>query len=110
MIISRGTPHDQVMQFAERVREGAASRPIEIGDQNVPVTVSIGLASYEPLAEPDLTMMELLVRADAALYRSKCDGRNRVSGWTASPMGPGARRTLVEGDTLRIQHPNIRRG
>jgi diguanylate cyclase (GGDEF)-like protein len=109
LIISRGTTHEHVMQFGERIREGAESRLIDVGDQKVAVTLSIGLASYEPLVEPDLTMMELLVRADAALYRSKCDGRNRVSGWTASPMGPGARRSLVEGDTLRIQNPIIRR-
>jgi diguanylate cyclase (GGDEF)-like protein len=104
IIISRGAAHEQVLQFAERIRHGASSRLINVGDTTVHLTLSIGFASYDPLAEPDVGMMELLVRADAALYRSKLDGRDRASGWTASPMAP-ARKSLLQGDTLRFDYP-----
>ena len=60
---------------AERARAAIASPPIVIGgDRAVEVTVSIGLA---PLT--DETRLETLFeRADAALYRAKQSGRNRV--------------------------------
>lgn len=40
-----------------------------------PISVSIGLASMEPI---DLTPDTVLARADVALYRAKLNGRNRI--------------------------------
>lgn len=49
-------------------------------------TFSAGLATYRPAAEPDRAdLAEALERADAALYRSKRDGRARITHADAGP-------------------------
>lgn len=61
---------------AELFRVELASRPIACGDLEVPVTASIGVGAFDPEAHAD---PDALYRAvDAALYRAKHDGRNRV--------------------------------
>jgi two-component system cell cycle response regulator len=62
---------------AERIRRRIATEPFPIqnGAKHLEVTISIGLAA---LAGPDDTAAAMLKRADAALYRAKRDGRNRV--------------------------------
>ncbi len=62
----------------ERLRQKIAADPFPIGDdgQRVEVTVSIGICS---LTSPADTADDLIKRADAALYRAKRDGRNRVA-------------------------------
>jgi diguanylate cyclase (GGDEF)-like protein/PAS domain S-box-containing protein len=57
-------------------RIGAAlDRPIRIGDRDVVVTASIGIATADPLR--NVTAEALLQEADAALYRAKDRGRAR---------------------------------
>jgi len=59
---------------AERVRaafERAAASP---DSPQIPATVSIGVVCGQPTASIDV----LIARADAALYRAKANGRNRV--------------------------------
>jgi two-component system, cell cycle response regulator len=62
---------------AERLRRRIAAEPFAIheGSDNIPVTISIGLAA---LRGADDSAAALLKRADQALYRAKRDGRNRV--------------------------------
>lgn len=61
--------------FAERLRAAVAGRPVVTDGATVPVTISVGVSSLR--AGDDLDA--LLGRADAALYQSKADGRNRVT-------------------------------
>ncbi|MCG6922792.1 MAG: diguanylate cyclase [Acidobacteria bacterium] len=63
--------------LAERVRAAVASRPFLDGDYPgpVPVTVSVGTTGTTRYpVDPD----GLIARADAACYRAKAAGRNRV--------------------------------
>jgi diguanylate cyclase (GGDEF)-like protein len=61
--------------IAERICEQVARIAVIHGDRRFGFTVSIGLAS---LGDDDAKPEDLLARADAALYRAKRSGRNRV--------------------------------
>ena len=77
ILLVRGIAPDAVVQMAERVRADIAACVIEHEGKTIPVTVSIGVACHE--AEKEAESIEALVaRADAALYKAKEAGRNRV--------------------------------
>jgi diguanylate cyclase (GGDEF)-like protein len=61
--------------LAERLRMRIASRPVERDGVRVKMAVSLGVAELEAASE---SAEQLLQRADAALYRAKAGGRNRV--------------------------------
>jgi diguanylate cyclase (GGDEF)-like protein len=72
------------LAFAERIREDVEGMAVlGPGRAEVRFTVSIGVAELDPAAPGE---DDLLRRADAALYRAKGEGRNRVS---PSPSGRG---------------------
>ena len=64
-----------VFKAGERLRAAVAARPFEAGSLSLPLTVSIGVAVR---CAEDKGLDCLLRRADAALYRAKAEGRNRV--------------------------------
>jgi diguanylate cyclase (GGDEF)-like protein/PAS domain S-box-containing protein len=59
----------------ERLRRAVAAQRIQLSDCSVQITVSVGIASWAGKNDP---VDEVLARADAALYRAKRAGRNRV--------------------------------
>jgi diguanylate cyclase (GGDEF)-like protein len=61
---------------AERIRAAIESLDFRIAGQRVPVTVSLGVACYPDQAR---NKQDLIQKADAALYYSKHNGRNRAS-------------------------------
>ena len=61
--------------FAERLREAVAATPFELGGESRHLTISIGIAG---LADSRRERSALMQAADAALYRAKDEGRNRV--------------------------------
>ncbi len=69
------TDGDGALVVAERVRASLAATPVIVEARAVPVTGSIGIASWLP-GEPSIEMT--LRRADLALYAAKQAGRNRV--------------------------------
>jgi diguanylate cyclase (GGDEF)-like protein len=74
-------PHSTVkaaVEQAGRLCEQIRSSQINIGEQEISVTVSIGIAQYKLHRED---WQSLLNRADAALYKAKNDGRDR---WVVS--------------------------
>lgn len=74
----------QAWGVAERLREAVASVQIDAGGRLVSVTMSFGLAEVGE----DGDLQQATLRADRALYRSKDDGRNRVTVSPASESGP----------------------
>lgn len=62
---------------AERIRAAVECAETEYEGALLKVTISCGVASYDP--ERDFSAKALIDRADRALYRSKQEGRNRVS-------------------------------
>ena len=81
-ILLAGAEVAQALKLAERIHHGVGSTPVRVhGGAHVTVTLSVGLATarpqprskdYKALAE------RLIAEADAALYRAKSAGRNRV--------------------------------
>lgn len=70
------TPRMSAHEIAERVLRAVSTEPVKLGDgQHLDVTVSIGVACLNP----GDTLATLLKRADEALYRSKQNGRNRIT-------------------------------
>lgn len=62
--------------LAERIRESIAQMIIDPSDQALPVTISFGTTASDQVQAVDAG--RLLRTADAALYRAKHAGRNRV--------------------------------
>jgi len=73
------TSIDGAMHIAERIRESIASTTIQLGDETVHITVSIGAGSIAPVhTYSDETFADFCTNLDKALYRAKENGRNRV--------------------------------
>jgi len=73
----RGMPHDVAKATAERLRRSIENTAVDVGHTSLHVTASFGVASCPSagIAEPK----QLLSAADAAMYRAKAAGRNRVA-------------------------------
>lgn len=76
VVVAPETTAQAATDFAERLRVGISSRPLEVQGKAVEVTVSFGVAGQEGLKSPG----ELIQAADDALYRAKSAGRNCVKG------------------------------
>jgi len=68
---------------AERLRAAVAAQPFAACGAEFHISVSVGVASSVPGAEPHPE--SLLHAADSALYRAKHEGRNRVCAATSEP-------------------------
>lgn len=69
------TSRREGISIAARLQRNLAASPIGIGNVEIPVTVSAGLAMYP---EDGTTGEEIVKSADIALYQAKRLGRNRV--------------------------------
>jgi len=75
-VLLPGADADQAASVAERLRVAVGAGPTEPEDENLPAaSVSIGVATVEV----GIPLSGLLAIADAALYRAKQAGRDRVS-------------------------------
>lgn len=67
----------QALQIGERLRQQVAAASLDLGGRSLRTTISVGVTSL-PAAEASIE--RLYREADAALYRAKHLGRNRVEG------------------------------
>ena len=72
-----GTSRAGAWEVAERIRKRIAEAGFVSGQRLVRVTVSLGVAEYDPRV--DLDPAAFVERADRALYVSKQNGRNRTT-------------------------------
>jgi diguanylate cyclase (GGDEF)-like protein len=80
--------------LAERVRAAVGSRPVDTSEGIVTVTISIGTATS---GVSGATRDELVRAADAALYRAKAAGRDRVAHAQAGDGAPPVRMRAAAG-------------
>jgi diguanylate cyclase (GGDEF)-like protein len=78
VIVLSGAGFDAASVIAERIREAVAALALPHPDNGAArhVTLSIGAAALNPACPEDAA--SLLLRADAALYRAKRNGRDRT--------------------------------
>ncbi len=101
-------------RFAESFRVRIDRKAVETPDGLIPITISLGVAAVGNLQD---VSAEALVRvADAALYRAKQGGRNRVELATSEEIKREASKHLPESDNydsedsfpdLQCSHPPI---
>ena len=76
-IVLPQTRHEDALVLAEQIRRTIMRRRIvrrDTGDDFGTITLSLGVATYRPSEQ----LVDLVRRADAALYQAKRSGRNRV--------------------------------
>lgn len=79
LLVLPGTTARNAVKRAEQIRRQCAELRIQHGEDDISITVSMGIATY-PIHSKSVD--ELLTKADKALYRSKKGGRNRVTLWS----------------------------
>lgn len=81
IILCRGEDEAQTEQFGDRLRNSIRGRDILVDGEHFHLTLSLGVATFGD-NDPG-SMMELIARADSALYAAKRLGRDRVHRWSA---------------------------
>jgi diguanylate cyclase (GGDEF)-like protein len=80
-IVLPETSYAEAWNVARQLRKGISRNPFNTDKQALRVTASFGLCSVDRVsADARRVARRMMKIADAALYRSKHDGRNRVTG------------------------------
>jgi two-component system cell cycle response regulator len=74
MVVLAGAQPEYALGVADRLRAALGAEPIAVGHARLAITASIGLA----VAAAGTDAANAIAAADAALYRAKARGRNRV--------------------------------
>ena len=83
LIITPDSDFADVQEIAERVWREARARPFEVGGLAIDVTVSVGFAWIE---DGDVTITDVIKRADDSLYRAKALGRDQIAWLSAERL------------------------
>jgi two-component system cell cycle response regulator len=96
-IVLPETNYEQALDVARKLRSAVANKTFEAQSRSVEITASFGLCGLESVPAGVRKVAESLVKiADAALYRSKNSGRNRVTA-TTFPGDHGSRKPPAPG-------------
>lgn len=80
-VLLPNTDQNAALQVAERLKTAVADMRVSWERPLPPVTISLGIVTFSKGA--DASPDEILNQADEALYKSKADGRNRITSWMA---------------------------
>jgi len=87
VVLLTNTADENSLVVSERIRAGVRNMSFFVKGDQISATVSIGSASFPQCSD---TADEVLEKADAALYKSKTSGRNKVThyreGFEARPV------------------------
>ncbi|MBE3070615.1 MAG: sensor domain-containing diguanylate cyclase, partial [Planctomycetes bacterium] len=75
VVVLPDTTSTQAARLAKRLLKKAHERPVTLGPQEVPTSLSIGVAQYRK----DETLESLIHRVDQAMYAAKQGGRDRFA-------------------------------
>ncbi|MFB9217143.1 sensor domain-containing diguanylate cyclase [Vibrio sinaloensis] len=75
-VILPNVSSDKALVIGERLRKSVEQTPYRDNDQEIKVTISVGVCSFSP---SDTSKLDILERSDKAMYKSKHTGRNKVS-------------------------------
>lgn len=79
-IVLPETAYVSALEVARRLRDGIARTPFKLESRGLQVTASFGLCGIDQVRAGERGLAQRMLKvADAALYRSKNDGRNRVT-------------------------------
>jgi len=84
LVLFPDTTMEQAKLAAERLRGTLRDQPLRIDDEDVMVTLSFGLSSFEG---GDVLFDQVARRADIALYVAKTQGRDRVEIYNSARHG-----------------------
>ncbi len=76
MVLLPQTPLEGALLVAERIREAVKAKPFELRGEERRITVSLGVAVYPLHSDNGRALIEA---SDEALYKSKENGRDRVT-------------------------------
>ncbi|MGE0680444.1 MAG: diguanylate cyclase [Candidatus Binatia bacterium] len=85
LVVAPGCAAQETAKVAERLRERLEGLPLTLRDKSIRITGSFGAASSKDVAED---VDAVVWAADAALYRAKREGRNRVVTWNGDSLSP----------------------
>jgi two-component system cell cycle response regulator len=77
LLILRDCGPESLVRRGEQIRQSVASHLFPVDLEHLSVSISVGAVSVDEEASGE-NLEALLSRADAALYRAKLDGRNRL--------------------------------
>jgi diguanylate cyclase (GGDEF)-like protein len=85
VLLLPSTTRSTAAAIAETVRRAICARPVQANGVAIPISASIGVATYEP-GGPLANGNHLIKAADLALYNAKHSGRNCVRVFSLKPQ------------------------
>lgn len=79
VILLKNTPFSEAVRTAEKFRETVSNTKVIYDEQEINITVSIGVAAANEDINHSGNIEDVLKQADKALYRAKAGGRNCVA-------------------------------
>lgn len=76
LLILPGCSKEEALQIGRRILKNIEQPAIKFQDNNIAVTISLGLACFKAGEQTNVT--SLVQAADNALYKAKLNGRNRI--------------------------------